>query len=130
MNLKNTELKQIITFFIILGIAVGLITPTLELFNIITSSNKIVISIEVLLISFFLVQALVVKNGERWKHALLLSLPVLLADIFARIFNLYQKVEGFGYFGHFWIGIALTAILVLIYNKQLKFIASFNISVA
>ena len=130
MVLKNVGLRRLTTGMIIFGIIIGLTAPALELYNVISKSNKIIIAFEVLLLTFFLVESLVLKNGTKWKHSILIGLPILIVDIFARIFNLYQRIEGFGYFGHFWIGIALIAILMLVYNKKFKFIIWFNLSLA
>jgi len=130
MKLEGVGLRRLTTGIIIIGVIAGLIAPALELFQIIYSSNKIVIAIEVGLLGYFLIQALILKNGGRWKHTILIGLPILFADIFARIFGLYQKIPGFGYFGHFWTGIALTIALILVYNKSFKSIILFNSFVA
>lgn len=130
MVLKNIGLRKLTTWIISIGILVGLLAPTLELYNIISQSNNIVIAVEVLFLTFLLVEALVINNSKEWKLAILISLPVLLADIFARIFALYKIISGFGYFGHFWIGIALTATLILVYNKSFKLLLPFNIIIA
>ena len=130
MVLKNLGLRKLTTWIITTGAVVGLVAPTLELYNIIVRSNNVVIATEVLILALLLAEALIINNSKEWKHAILVALPVLLADIFARIFDLYRIIPGFGYFGHFWIGIALTSALILVYNKSFKFIFMSNLIIA
>ncbi|MBU2503854.1 MAG: hypothetical protein KJ879_02260, partial [Nanoarchaeota archaeon] len=130
MKLKDVGLKRLTTGVIIFGIIIGLTAPALELYNFLSRSNRVVVAAEVSLLAFFLAQALIIENGKKWKYVILVGSPVLLAEIFARIFGLYQKIPSFGYFGHFWIGIALTYALIVIYKKRLKFIILFNAGVA
>ena len=52
MALKNIGLRKLTTWIVSIGIIGGIIAPTLELYNIITHSNKIVIALEVIFLTF------------------------------------------------------------------------------
>lgn len=126
MALVNRGLKEFTRIIIILGLLLGVVAPGLQVFFNFNSTRIVIVS-EIILLIVLLVEALLIKNQRRWKMAILIGLPLLIADIFARIYQLYRIWAEFDIFGHFWAGVAITAGLYLIYQKRFKFIFIFSI---